>query len=471
MIPQEKDAPGTPAGSWLSDLGLRLSEWFEHWFPDAFSLASVAVVLVFGATLLVGSSPMQSAQWFGAGFWDLVAFTMQMALIILTGYAVATSAPVFAIIRRLAEIPQNGRSAAAFVGLFSMLSSLLSWSFSLIFSALLAKEVTHRVRGADYRAVGAAAYLGIGSIWALGLSSSAALIMAAPASLPPSILQISGVIPLSQTLGLWQSVVIAVVLAILSSAICYYSAPEPEQARSMADMGVEYQATTLSVGKAEKPGEWLEYSPILTIFLGACGIAYLVREVTTKGAAVILDLNHFVFAFLIAGLVLHWRPKSFTKAISAGVPSVAGVLIQYPLYAGMVKMMTESGLAKKMAELFIDVSTSHTFPLLVGVYSAFLGLFIPSAGGKWLVEAPYMLTAANSLHVHLGWVVQTYNATEALANLIHPFWMLPLLGILGLKARDIVGYSMLQFVVHVPVVLFLVWILNYTLSYTAPALP
>jgi short-chain fatty acids transporter len=471
MIAHETTTRPQPTGSWLSDTGLRLSEWFEHWFPDAFSLASVAVIVVFVATLLVGSSPIQSAQWFGAGFWDLVAFTMQMALIILTGYAVATSAPVFAIIRRLADIPKNGRSAAAFVGLFSMLASLLSWSFSLIFSALLAKEVTHRVRGADYRAVGAAAYLGIGSIWALGLSSSAALIMAAPASLPPSILKISGVIPLGQTLGLWQNLAIALVLAALSCAICYYSAPEPDRARSMDDMGVEYQVTTMSIGRAEKPGEWLEYSPLLTIFLGACGIAYLVLEVSTKGAAIILDLNHFVFAFLIAGLVLHWRPKSFTNAISAGVPSVAGVLIQYPLYAGMVKMMTESGLAKKMAEFFIDVSTSHTFPLLVGVYSAFLGLFIPSAGGKWLVEAPYMLTAANSLHVHLGWVVQTYNATEALANLIHPFWMLPLLGILGLKARDIVGYSMLQFVVHVPVVLLLVWILNYTLVYTAPALP
>jgi short-chain fatty acids transporter len=428
-------------------------------------------VVVFVATLLVGSSPMQSAQWFGAGFWDLVAFTMQMALIILTGYAVATSGPVFAIIRRLAEMPQTGRSAAAFVGLFSMLSSLLSWSFSLIFSALLAKEVTHRVRGADYRAVGAAAYLGIGSIWALGLSSSAALIMAAPASLPPSILRISGVIPHSQTLGQWQSVAIAVVLAVLSSTICYYSAPAPGQARSMTDMGVEYQPTTIAIGRAEKPGEWLEYSPLLTIFLGGCGIAYLVREVATQGPSIVLDLNHFVFAFLIAGLLLHWRPKSFTKAIAAGVPSVAGVLIQYPLYAGMVKMMTESGLAKKMAEFFIDISTQHTFPLLVGVYSAFLGLFIPSAGGKWLVEAPYMLTAATSLHVHLGWVVQTYNATEALANLIHPFWMLPLLGILGLKARDIVGYSMLQFVVHVPVVLLLVWLLNYTLTYIPPALP
>src|SRR5580765_1796428 len=459
------------SGSWLASTGLRLSAWFEHWFPDAFSLACIAVIVVFVATLALGSSPLQSAQWFGAGFWDMVAFTMQMALIILTGYAVATSGPVFAIIRRLAGIPKTGRSAAAFVGLFSMLSSLLSWRFSLISSALLASEVTHRVRGADYRAVGAAAYLGIGSVWALGLSSSAALIMAAPGSLPPSILQISGVIPLSQTLGLWQSIVIALVLGVLSYAICYYSAPEAEQARSMADMGVDYQATTRSIGTAEKPGEWLEYSPLLTIFLGGCGISYLAREVATKGAAIVLDLNHFVFAFLIAGLLLHWRPRSFTKAISAGVPSVAGVLIQYPLYAGMVKMMTESGLAKKMAEFFIDVSTPRTFPLLVGVYSAFLGLFIPSAGGKWLVEAPYMLTAAKSLHVHLGWVVQTYNATEALANLIHPFWMLPLLGILNLKARDIVGYSTLQFVVHVPVVLFLVWLLNYTLHYTAPVLP
>jgi short-chain fatty acids transporter len=147
------------------------------------------------------------------------------------------------------------------------------------------------------------------------------------------------------------------------------------------------------------------------------------------------------------------------------------VLVQYPLYAGIVKMMTESGLASRMAHAFVAVSTTHTFPVLVGAYSALLGLFVPSAGGKWIIEAPYMLVAANTLHVHLGWVVQTYNATEALANLIHPFWMLPLLGILNLKARDIVGYSTLQFVVHVPVVLFLVWALNYTLHYTAPVLP
>jgi len=201
------------------------------------------------------------------------------------------------------------------------------------------------------------------------------------------------------------------------------------------------------------------------------GLGFLAAEVASKGPSIILDLNHYVFLFLIAGILLHWRPRSFVQAITAAVTPVGGVLIQYPLYAGIVRMMTESGIATQMSHFFVAVSSQHTYPIMIGIYSAFLGLFIPSAGGKWLIEAPYMLDAAKTLQVHLGWVVQTYNATEALANLIHPFWMLPLVGILGLKARDIVGYSMLQFVVHVPLVLFLVWALNYTLQYVPPVLP
>jgi short-chain fatty acids transporter len=460
----------TPVHSTFASLGLRLSDWFERWFPDAFALALAAVVVVFLASLATGSGVVQTAQWFGAGFWDLVAFTMQMSMIILTGYAVASSPPVYTVIRKLAAIPRNGRTAAAYVGLFSMLASLVSWSFSLIFSGLLAREVAHRVRGADYRAIGAAAYLGVGSVWALGLSSSAALIMAAPGSLPDSIERISGVIPLSQTLGLWQSLLIAALLIVVSMAVSYYSAPGDADARGMKDMGVEYKAATQERSTRDTPGEWLEYSPVLTIAICTLGFLYMAREVAANGPAIILDLNHYVFLFLIVGLLLHWRPRSFVQAITAAVVPVGGVLIQYPLYAGIVRMMTESGIATQLAHFFVAISTPHSYPVMVGIYSAFLGLFIPSAGGKWLIEAPYMLEAAKTLQVHLGWVVQTYNATEALANLIHPFWMLPLVGILGLKARDIVGYSMLQFVVHVPLVLFLVWILNYTLRYVPPTL-
>jgi short-chain fatty acids transporter len=456
---------------WLAGIGLRLSAFFERWFPGAFALALLAVAVVFAASLAHGNSPSETAQWFGAGFWDLVTFTMQVTMIIVTGYAVATAPPVYALIRRVAGIPRDGRGAAAFVALFSMASSLVSWSFSLIFSGLLAREVAHRVRGADYRAIGAAAYLGVGSVWALGLTSSAALLMASPASLPQSVLRISGVIPLSQTLGLWQSLLTAAVLMAVSIAIAYYSAPSASEARGMEEMGVRYEAVSKREARPEKPGEWLEYSPVLTVLVTALGAAYLAREVAAGGPGVLLELNHYIFAFLILGILLHWRPRSYVQAIASAVPSAAGVFVQYPLYAGIVRIMTESGIAADMARFFVEVSTPRSFPVLVGIYSALLGLFVPSAGGKWIIEAPYVLEAAKSLQVHLGWVVQTYNATEALANLIHPFWMLPLVGILGLKARDIIGYATLQFVVHVPVVLFLVWILNYTLVYIAPVLP
>jgi short-chain fatty acids transporter len=448
--------------SWLASFGLRLSDWFERWFPDAFALALAAVALVFAAAAAVSGAPLRTAQAFGTGFWDLVTFTIQVALLIITGYVVAMSPPVHAAIRRLAGVPQTAKGAIAYVAMFSMLSSLISWTFSLIFSAFLAREVAGRVRGVDYRAVGAAAYLGVGSVWALGLSSSAALIMANPESLPDSIERISGVIPLAQTLGLWQSFATAAVLVLVSTGIAYFSAPDPAHARRREDIGVRDDAPTATIERPEKPGEWLEFSPLPTVIVGACGIAYLAMEVVARGAVVLLDLNHYLFAFVTVGLLLHWRPRSFVQAVAGAAPTVGGVIVQYPLYAGIVRMMTESGLADRLANFFVAVSTFHTFPVLVGIYSAFLGLFVPSAGGKWLIEAPYVLTAAQSLGVHLGWIVQTYNATEALANLIHPFWMLPLVGILGLKPRDIIGYSMLQLVVHVPLVLLLVWILNYT---------
>src|SRR5262245_8966321 len=239
----------------LASLGLRLSDWFERWFPDAFSLALAAVAIVFAACLAIGSPVVQTAQWFGAGFWDLVTFTMQMSMVIITGYALATTRPVYAIIRRLAAIPSQPRSAVAFVGLFSMVSSLLSWSFSLIFSALLAREVASRVRGADYRAIGAAAYLGVGSVWALGLSSSAALLMANAGSLPQSLRDISGVIPIDQTLGLWQGLLIAVVLILVSMAIAYYSHPAEGHARTMADMGITREHRPGVRSQAKTPGE------------------------------------------------------------------------------------------------------------------------------------------------------------------------------------------------------------------------
>jgi short-chain fatty acids transporter len=453
----------------LSRLGIRLAEASERWFPDAFVFAVIGVLVIFGAAVLIEHRPPTLvASSFGGGFWNekLIVFTMQMVLIIVSGYAVATSPPIHRAITWLALRPRSARQAVGLVALFSMLSSLLSWSFSLIFSGLLAKAIAARTDiRVDYRAMGAAAFLGLGSVWALGLSSSAALLMSTP---PDSLRPISGVIPLSATLFLWQSMLMALVLMTASILVAVLSTPPEAMAVDARAMGVELDVHPPEGEPPRRPGEWLEHSPLLTILLSAIGFTYLAGVLASGGVNEILELKNYILLLLLVGLALHWRPRSFIRAVSKSMPATAGIVIQYPLYAGMLQMMLDSGLAHDMAHAFVSLSTRHTYPLLVSAYSGVLGMFVPSAGGKWLIEAPYLLEAARTLHVNMGWVVQIYNAAEALPNLIHPFWMLPLLGILGLRARDLVGYTSLQFVVHTPLVFLMVWLFNYTLPYIPP---
>ena len=356
------------------------------------------------------------------------------------------------------------------VALFSMLTSLISWGLSLIFSGLFVRELAHRVKGMDYRAAGAAAYLGLGAVWAMGLSSSAAMLMATKSAMPATLFNISGLIPLTQTLFLWQSIATTVILIAMSVAIAYLSTPSPENARTAESYGIAYEPIRASLEARSKPGEWLEYSPLLTVLVAALLCWYLVDVFRTspQGALAALDLNTYNLMFITVGLLLHWRPKRFMRAVADCVPATGGVLIQFPFYAVIFGMIVGTGVAPALANLFATISTHGTYPLVVAVYSAVLGVFIPSGGSKWIVEAPYVLQAANLHQVHLGWVVQIYNASEALPNLVNPFWMLPLLGILKLKARDIVGYGMLQLAVHLPVVFFLCWLFARTIPYVPP---
>jgi short-chain fatty acids transporter len=157
--------------------------------------------------------------------------------------------------------------------------------------------------------------------------------------------------------------------------------------------------------------------------------------------------------------------------VNNAVPATSGVLIQFPFYGGIFGIVTMSPIARDMAHFFVRISSHGTFPLLVAIYSATLGMFVPSGGSKWIIEAPYVLQAAQDLHVHLGWVVQVYNASEALPNLINPFWMLPILGILKVRARDLVGFTALQLMLNSVLVFFLVWFFARTLTYVPPAIP
>ena len=454
----------------LVRFGLKLANWSEKWFPDPLVFAFLGIVVVFVAGLALHQSPVKLAIQGGKNFWALVPFTMQMVMIIIGGYVVASTPIVYRAIHALAGVPKTPRGAVALVALLSMLTSLLHWGLSLIIGALFVRELAHRVKGMDYRAAGAAAYLGTGSVWALGISSSAAMLMATKSSMPPTLFSISGLIPLTQTIFLWQSIATTAILVALSVLIAYLSTPSPENARTAESYGIQYEPIRSSLEPKSKPGEWLEYSPLLTVLVAALLCYYLVDVFRTspQGTLAALDLNTYNLMFITVGLLLHWRPKRFMRAVAECIPATGGVLIQFPFYAVIFGMIVGTGIADSLAKLFASVSTHNTYPLLVAMYSTVLGVFIPSGGSKWVIEAPYVLQAANLHQVHLGWVVQIYNASEALPNLVNPFWMLPLLGILKLKARDIVGYGVLQLIVHIPVVFFLCWLFARYIPYVPP---
>ena len=451
-------------------VGVALSNWSERWFPDPLVFALLGIVLVFLIGVVAGEKPSDLAIQGGKGFWSLIPFTMQMVMIIIGGYVVASTPLVQRGMQKLAGVPKTPRQAIVLVAIFSELTALISWGMSPIVSALFVRQLTQRVKGLDYRAAGAAAYVGGATVWALGLSSSAAMLMATRSAIPPRLLAISGLIPLTGTIFLWPSLLMAAVLIVVGISVAYLSAPTPEKARTAESYGLKWEPFQLELEPRTKPGEWLEYSPVLTILVVALLVVYLVDLFRTspQGALAALDLNTFNLIFLTAGLLLQWRPKRFLRAVMECVPGTAGVIIQFPLYAVIFGMIVGTGLSDKAARLLTSVSTHNTFALFVALYSATLGVFIPSGGSKWIIEAPYVLQAAIQHHVNLGWVVQIYNASEALPNLINPFFMLPLLGILRLRARDLVGYGLLQLVVQAPIVFFLCWLFARHLAFIPP---
>jgi len=450
--------------------GLALASWSERWFPDPMVIALLGVVVVFVLGVLSGVSPARLAFEGGKSFWALVPFTMQMIMIIVCGHVVSSTPLVRGLIERIARVPDSPRHAVAWVALFSMLTSLISWGLSLIFSGLLVRAMAQRIKGLDYRAAGAAAYLGLGVVWAMGLSSSAAMLMATKAAMPASLLEISGVIPLSQTIFLWRSIAATAIMITVSVFVAYLSAPSAENARTADDYNIPHAPAPNEAGRATTPGEWLEYSPILTVLVAGLLVSYLVEIFRTSpnGALAALDLSTYNLIFLVTGMLLHWRPVRFLRSVAESIPSTGGVLIQFPFYAMILGMIAGTGLNEKIAHLFSSVTSHNTFALVVATYSAVLGIFIPSGGSKWVIEAPYVMQAAITNRVHLGWVVQVYNASEALPNLINPFWMIPLLGILKLRARDLVGYGMLQLMVQLPVVFFLCWLFSLSIPFIPP---
>ncbi|WP_280431276.1 short-chain fatty acid transporter [Nocardia brasiliensis] len=463
----------------LARIAQSLAKWTEKWFPDAYVVALAGVFIVAVAALANGSSPQTVVTAFGDGFWDLTAFTLQMAMVVLTGYVVATSPPVARLIERLAAVPRSAAGAVSFVAFLSMSVSFLNWGLSLVFGGLLARAIARRTDlRVDYRALGAAAFMGLGAVWALGISSSAAQLQATAGSLPPALLRITGVLDFGMTIFTWQSLLMCAIIMAITVVIAHFSAPKGEAIKTAEELEVDLDDQPDEVAPRARPGEWLEYSRILPIVAGLMTLGWLISQFVTKAAlTVVSSLNGYLLVFLVLGLVLHGTPRKFLQAVTLAVPATAGILVQFPLYAAMAAILTKAKgrggitVSEHLADFFTSIGGGGTFAVVIAIYTVVLGIFVPSGGGKWLVEAPYVMQSATDVQMNLGWTVQIYNVAEALPNLINPFFMLPLLAVLKLRARDLVGFTFLQFIFHLPVVLLLVWLLGMTFDYVPPIIP
>ena len=464
----------------IARLALALTAWTERWIPDAFIFALLATFIVCGAALgATPSSLVQVVDAWGRGFWELIPFTLQMSLIIITGHVLATSQPMGRVIRAIAGWPKTPPGAVALVTFATLAASWFNWGFSLVFGAVLAREVARRVDGVDYRALAAASVLGLGSIWAQGLSGSAALQMATPGALQPQIRDIvahggvvpGGIIGFTHTIFMWQSFVAVFVETFVVTGVMWLATPAAGEGKTACELGVDLREnlelrTENLEPRTVTPGQWLEHSPLLTWLVVALGVTYLARYFAAAGDPLnALNLNILNLAFLMLGFLLHKTPARLMRAVQEATPAVWGVILQFPFYAGIAGIITGTHLNERLAAVFVRVSTPATFPPLVAVYSAVLGVFVPSGGSKWVIEAPYVMAAAHTLKVHLGWVVSAYDLGEALANLVQPFWMLPVLGLFKLGARDVMGYTIVVFLALTPVVIVLVTLLGLTLPY------
>jgi short-chain fatty acids transporter len=449
----------------------RLAHWLtrlaERFLPDAYVFALLATALVFVAGLTIGATPLALVDAWGHGFWELLSFSMQMVLVIVTGHVVADAPATRRAIDWLAARPRTPRGAVAFVAAVSLLTSWLNWGFGLIASAVLARAIARRCAGVDYRALAAASLLGLGSVWAQGLSGSAAIQMATPSALSPVLRQIvehgglvpGGIITFRDTIFLPQSLIAVALEFVVVVGLMWFVAPTTE-ARDAAALGVRLEETA---SEAEQGGTFFDRSALTTIPAVVLAAIFVVRSLA--GGLGAISLGTINLSLLALGMVLHRSPQRLAAAVGRAVPATAAVVLQFPFYAGIAGMIATTHLNERIAGVFVQLASRASFPPLMAAYSMLLGLFVPSGGGKWIIEAPYVIRAAHELRVHLGWTVSCYDLGEAAANLIQPFWMVPVLGLFGLRARDVMGYTFTVFLVLFPLVLVLTWALGQTLPY------
>ncbi len=430
----------------LTRLSVRYAERF---IPDPYLYALILTFVVAAAAdVFTPAGPVEIVTAWYDGIWNILAFAMQMALILSTGVALAEAPVVKRLLARLASIPENQAGAAVTVFLIAAVGSWLNWGFGLVVGALVAREIARRVAKLDFGLIVAAAYMG-NIVWASGLSSSIALATATPGSALNAVEKVTGrTAGLSETLFTAYNLVPTVLLfGLIPLMLARIGPPESEMRRidprRLGDKEAEPAPASLLADRSFATA--LENAWAVTLLLVAMGVAYEVNRIATKGFS--LDINGMIFFALMLGLVFHWRPIRYVRAFNAAARTVGPILLQFPLYGGIMGMMTGTGLAGVIAAAFVAFSSHDSLPFWSFVSSNIISLFVPSGGGHWAVQGPFMVPAAVSLHVSPAVTAMAVAMGEQTANMIQPFWALPILAIAGLGIRDIMGYCVMALLV------------------------
>ena len=411
--------------------------------PNSFVIACLLTLVTFALVIgVAGKDPIAAEGYWTKGFWELLELTMQLALIVLTGYVVAVSPVVSRLLAYLAGLATTDRAAVALMGLVSMTAAWMHWGLGLIAGPIFLQFLIRRHPKIDYRLAVAAGYLGSTCTWHAGLSGSVPLLMATPGNFMEAQ---AGLIPISQTTFTSFNLILTVVVVALMTAMVMWLYPaRPEAGQAPVD---EPQDAHAIAAGAEL---WIERSYALNLVIGAIGVVGFWIAYRTGGSRV--SINVLNFAVLFLALLLHPSPASFTRAATRGATYLHGIVIQFPFYAGMYGLIKYSGLAEIIARGFTSIATAKTFPIIIYGYSGLLSFFIPSGGSKWAVEAPYVVAAAKALSVPIPQAILAYAWGDMSTHFLQPFWAIPLLAIAKVEFKDIIGYLAILFVVNVVVV-------------------
>jgi short-chain fatty acids transporter len=412
---------------------------FDRYLPDPLVIVVFITLFVFGAGILgEGQTPTDMLAYWQGGFWSLLSFAMQMSLILVLGFTVA-STPLFTrFVSWIAGFAKTPGSAILVVSFVSLSASWLNWGVGLVIGAILGRELARRVAGVDYRLLIASAYSGF-LLWHGGFSGSIPLLIANPGHFLEE--QI-GLIGTDQTIFSPLNLAMVVVLLFLVPVVNWAmmrGIKEPVTLdRTLAAEEVVAPAVDDAV---TRPAERFESSRIVAWAIAAMGFVAIFIYWWRGTGGLNLDLVNFILIFL--GIALHGTLRRFLTTFTEGAKGAAAVLIQFPFYAGIMGMMTGSGLTASMSNFFVNIASADTLPVLSFLAAGLVNIFVPSGGGQWAVQGPVMMEAAQALQADLGRVALAVAWGDAWTNMIQPFWALPALAIAGLKARDIMGFCVI----------------------------